>query len=112
MSELSFIARACYVGALEDSDAFVIALADDAENPQQTFELQRAETGRTYTTVLTSGATFEGGIVSHQLTSESLTLQYSADAAQVLGLSTIRVQLDLDPLVIDQIRSGFQVLFS
>ena len=112
MTELSFIARACFVGELEDSDAFVIALADDAENPQQTFELQKSEKGSSYTTVLTSGATYEGGIVSHQLTAEQLTLQYSPDATQALGLSTIRVKLDLDPLVIDQIRSGFEFLFS
>ncbi|GGJ20941.1 Imm10 family immunity protein [Deinococcus roseus] len=112
MTELSFIARACYVGELDDSDTFVIALADDAENPQQTFELQKTETGQSYTTVLTSGATFEGGIVSHQLTSESLTLQYSKEAEGTLGLSSIQVKLDLDPMVIDQIRSGFEVLFS
>lgn len=105
MNELSFVATACFVGELEDSDTFVIAFADNAENPQHTFELQRPLEGKGYSTVLTSGAVFEGGIEGFDLQDNVLTLHYAANAQQVLQVSRIQVTLDLDPMVVDRVRA-------
>ena len=114
-----FVARALAVEDLPDLNTFLIALADDAEEPTHTLELQKAleDDGDeehdfdSYCLAVDAGATHYGGITACRLSGRSLVLSLDDGAAGVLGTDGFEIELDLDQGERAALRDGLFQLF-
>lgn len=112
-----FVARALAVEDLPDLNTFLIALADDAEEPTHTLELQKMleddgdDDYGSYCLVVDAGATHYGGITACRLSGCTLVLSLDKAASGALGTDCFVVELDLDEGERAALRGGLARLF-
>ena len=116
-----WVIRACAVEELEEEQTFLIALCDDLENPMNGTELQSSLVGPdkqdvelemdTYCVSLSSGATVYGGLSSCILDGKSFTLEFELQAAEVLGMSGLRLQLEISEEKRKLLSEGLERMF-
>ncbi|SMB94218.1 Imm10 family immunity protein [Deinococcus hopiensis] len=113
-----FVANALAVEDLPDVNTFLIALADNAEEPTHVLELQKAlevdeddPDSDTYCLVLDGAATHYGGVRTCLLSGHSLVLRLDDEAAGALGIDSFEIELDLAEEERAVLRSGLARLF-
>ncbi|WP_027483487.1 Imm10 family immunity protein [Deinococcus pimensis] len=111
-------ARAVAVEDLDDLNAFLIALADDANEPQRTVELQKAleadeddPDSDTFCVVLDGGVTHFGGVTACHLDKGTLVLRFDEVAARVFETDGVEVTLELTETERAMLRDGLRRLF-
>ncbi|UQN06540.1 Imm10 family immunity protein [Deinococcus sp. QL22] len=114
-----FTARALAVEELTDLDTFLIALADHADGPTRSLELQKAlDAGEdeehdfdSYCLVVDGAATHSGGVVTCHLTAQTLVLHLNEQAADTLETDGFEIDLDLSEEQRTALRAGLERLF-
>ncbi|SMB82050.1 Imm10 family immunity protein [Deinococcus hopiensis] len=98
-----FVASALAVEDLPDVNTFLIALADNAEEPVHLLELQKAleadeddPDSDTYCLVRDGEVTHYGGVTACLLHEHCLILRLDDEAASALGTDGFEVELDLE----------------
>lgn len=113
-----FVARAVAALDLPDVNTFLIALADNAEEPTHMLELQKAleadeddPDSDTYCLVVDGDATHYGGITACELGERTLVLRLDDEATDVLGTVGFEIEFDLDEEERGVLRDGLTRLF-
>jgi hypothetical protein len=114
----TFVASACVVENVDD--ALVVALADQAEHPQQGLELQRStifdpqDAGLTLDSycIVNDEATYYGGLIWCELSREKLTLEFNTEAAEALKCSGYNITLQLGDAEFAALQQGLRDVFA
>jgi Immunity protein 10 len=116
----SFEADMCSVMNIDDLNAFVIVLANNADLSLNCLELQKSlsnddqdyELGMdTYCIVTSTGATFYGGITACVLSHARLSIRLSLEATNALGVSGFDIALLISSGEKEQLKGGLIKLF-
>ncbi|MFC4455285.1 Imm10 family immunity protein [Deinococcus sonorensis] len=115
---LRFTARALAALDLDDLNTFLIALADDPDEPTHSLEFQKAldvdeddPDSDTYCLVINGGATHYGGVSTCHLHEGLLTVRLDERAAHALHTPGVEIRLDVDQVEYLKLRESLYRLF-